>query len=43
VITDLNNFSTPMIRFRVGDLALAVKQSLCPNRTAHYQIGKIYG
>jgi phenylacetate-coenzyme A ligase PaaK-like adenylate-forming protein/glycosyltransferase involved in cell wall biosynthesis len=27
VITDLNNFSVPLIRYRIGDLAVAVEQS----------------
>lgn len=27
VITDLNNYSTPMIRYRIGDLAMAVDNS----------------
>jgi phenylacetate-CoA ligase len=43
VITDLNNFSTPMIRYRIGDLAMAVTQNSCPCGRAHSQIGKIYG
>ena len=43
VVTDLNNYSTPMIRYRIGDLALAVEQVDCPCGRAHSQIGKIYG
>jgi phenylacetate-CoA ligase len=43
VITDLNNYSTPMIRYRIGDLAQAVEQTDCPCRRKHFQIGKISG
>jgi len=43
VITDLNNYSTPMIRYRIGDLALAVEQANCQCGRSHSQIGKIYG
>lgn len=43
VITDLNNYSTPMIRYRIGDLALAVEQTNCECGRSHSQIGKIYG
>jgi phenylacetate-CoA ligase len=43
VITDLNNFSFPLIRFRIGDLATAVAQSDCPCGRAHSMIGRIEG
>jgi phenylacetate-CoA ligase len=29
VITDLNNFSMPLIRYRIGDMAIAVEQGIC--------------
>lgn len=43
VITDLNNFSTPMIRYRIGDLAMAVQQGGCPCGRNHSKIGSISG
>jgi phenylacetate-CoA ligase len=43
VITDLNNFSAPLIRYRIGDLALAVEQTPCPCGRSHSQIGMISG
>lgn len=43
VITDLNNFSVPLIRYRIGDLALAVEQTPCPCGRSHSQIGMISG
>ena len=43
VITDLNNFSTHMIRYLIGDPVLAAEQSLCHCGRAHSQISKIYG
>jgi phenylacetate-CoA ligase len=43
VITDLNNYSTPMIRYRIGDLAVAVDQKECPCGRNHSLIGKITG
>jgi phenylacetate-CoA ligase len=43
VITDLNNFSVPLIRYRIGDLALAVEQNPCPCGRNHSQIGMISG
>ena len=43
VITDLNNYSTPMIRYRIGDLALAVDQVDCRCGRKLSQIGKISG
>ncbi len=43
VITDLNNFSVPLIRYRIGDLAVAVEQTSCPCGRSHMQIGEITG
>jgi phenylacetate-CoA ligase len=44
VITDLNNFSVPLIRYRIGDLAMAVDQSTpCACGRALYRIGRIEG
>ncbi len=43
VITDLNNFSMPLIRYRIGDMAVAVDQSICPCGRPHSQIGAISG
>ena len=44
VITDLHNQATPMIRYRIGDLATAVDNSKdCPCGRAHYRIGEIEG
>lgn len=44
VITDLNNYSVPLIRYRVGDLAVAVDQSTpCPCGRGLSRIGKIEG
>lgn len=43
VITDLNNFSMPLIRYRIGDLAKAVKQKPCLCGRPHSQIGQISG
>ena len=44
VITDLMNFATPMIRFRIGDLAVAVDESEnCQCGRAHSRIGEIQG
>jgi phenylacetate-CoA ligase len=43
VITDLNNFSMPLIRYRIGDLAQAVQQSNCACGRPHTQIGEITG
>ena len=44
VITDLNNFSTPMIRYRIGDLATAVDNStLCGCGRSMPRIGRIEG
>ena len=43
VITDLNNFSVPLIRYRIGDLATAVEQSMCACGRSLTQIGRIEG
>lgn len=43
VITDLFNRATPMIRYRIGDLALAVEQDPCTCGRGHSQIGEIEG
>lgn len=44
VITDLNNFSVPLIRYRVGDLARAVDPSTsCPCGRELSRIGPIEG
>lgn len=43
VITDLFNRSTPMIRYRIGDLAVAVVQDPCGCGRHHSQIGQIEG
>jgi len=43
VITDLNNFSMPLIRYRIGDMAIAVDQTPCSCGRPHSQIGAISG
>ena len=44
VITDLFNLATPMIRYRIGDLATAVDNEMrCPCGRPHSQIGQIEG
>ena len=43
VITDLNNFSVPLIRYRIGDLAVAVEQEACKCGRPHSLIGEITG
>jgi phenylacetate-CoA ligase len=44
VITDLNNYSVPLIRYRIGDLAVAVDNSKpCPCGRSLSQIGDIQG
>jgi phenylacetate-CoA ligase len=44
VITDLNNFSVPLIRYRIGDLAVAVEQSEpCACGRSLSRIGRIEG
>jgi phenylacetate-CoA ligase len=44
VITDLTNFSVPLIRYRIGDLAVAVDESrACPCGRHLSRIGRIEG
>ena len=43
VITDLNNFSVPLIRYRIGDMAYAVEQTKCECGRSHSIIGSIVG
>lgn len=43
VITDLNNFSMPLIRYRIGDMAVAVEQDACSCGRSHSLIGAISG
>jgi phenylacetate-CoA ligase len=43
VITDLNNFSVPLIRYRIGDLATAVADEPCPCGRGLSRIGRIQG
>jgi phenylacetate-CoA ligase len=43
VITDLNNFSVPLIRYRIGDLAKCVEQIPCHCGRSHKTIGEITG
>ena len=43
VITDLNTFSMPLIRYRIGDMAVAVEQEACPCGRPHSLIGRISG
>jgi phenylacetate-CoA ligase len=44
VVTDLNNYSVPLIRYRIGDLALAVDNSSpCPCGREQPRIGQIQG
>jgi len=43
VITDLNNFSVPLIRYRIGDLAVAVEQGTCACGRSLSRIGRIEG
>jgi phenylacetate-CoA ligase len=44
VITDLNNFSVPLIRYRIGDLAVAVDKTVpCPCGRQLSRIGRIEG
>jgi phenylacetate-CoA ligase len=44
VITDLNNYSVPLIRYRIGDLAVAVDNSRpCPCGRSLSRIGDIQG
>lgn len=43
LVTDLNNFSTPMIRYSIGDLAREVEQVDCKCGRSHRAIGEIVG
>ena len=43
LITDLNNFSVPLIRYRIGDLAECVSQDACKCGRNLSKIGKIQG
>ena len=43
VITDLNNYSMPLIRYRIGDMAIAIEQADCACGRPHSQIGTISG
>ncbi len=43
VITDLNNYSFPLIRYRIGDLALCLEQRECTCGRPLSQIGPIQG
>lgn len=43
VITDLNNLSVPLIRYRIGDLAEAVDQDTCRCGRSQQMIGNIVG
>ena len=44
VITDLNNFSVPLIRYRIGDLAVAADNSeVCPCGRGLSRLGEIQG
>jgi phenylacetate-CoA ligase len=43
VITDLNNFSVPLVRYRIGDLAVAVEAGECACGRRLSRIGRIEG
>ena len=43
VITDLSLFGMPIIRYRIGDLAVAVEQGTCPCGRDLSRIGRIEG
>lgn len=43
VITDLNNYSVPLIRYRIGDLAVATENTPCPCGRGLSRIGQIQG
>jgi phenylacetate-CoA ligase len=43
VITDLNNFSVPLIRYRIGDLAMAMDGKPCPCGRGLPKLGRIEG
>lgn len=43
IITDLNNYCVPLIRYRMGDLAEAVSEGMCPCGRGLPRIGEIKG
>lgn len=43
VITDLNNYTFPLIRYRIGDLAVQAEQHLCKCGRALSSLGRIEG
>jgi phenylacetate-CoA ligase len=43
VITDLNTFSVPLIRYRIGDLAMAMDDKPCPCGRGLPKLGRIEG
>jgi phenylacetate-CoA ligase len=43
IITDLNNFAVPMLRFRIGDLVTQVEQKTCGCGRNMMSIGEIQG
>ena len=43
VVTDLNNYAVPLIRYRVGDLAEALPEQVCVCGRSSPRIGKIVG
>ncbi len=43
VITDLNNYAMPFIRYRIGDLAVAMADAPCPCGRGAPRIGEIHG
>lgn len=43
VVTDLNNYSVPLIRYRIGDLAEALNEEVCVCGRSSQKIGTIAG
>lgn len=43
VITDLNNYSVPLIRYRIGDLAVAGEPGMCKCGRSSQRVGDIVG
>jgi len=43
IVTDLNNFAVPMLRYRIGDLAVQPKRATCTCGRSMSMIGKIEG
>lgn len=43
VITDLNNYAMPFLRYRIGDLAVAMADEPCPCGRGGMRIGEIHG